>query len=117
MVVTLKEYEMNVFKCDLCGKETYVNPPFEHVFEEKEIDGVKVKSPVTVKMKRQDMSTGVMTEVDVPKINDLKPRAIIVRLYSGSESIFKDFCVDCYNTSIKPEVVKLWNTLESVVSK
>ncbi|GEM_PF-3420888 len=130
--------------CDICGKQTLVNPPTEQVVEEvtreiqvpstveKEVveagqkrmkktvefqtQTVTEKIPKMAKMKRQDPFTGEVQDVDVPELKDLKPRAYLVNLNVGHEMIQKDFCKECLE-KVMPEVQALWDKLASIKSK
>lgn len=108
---------MNYFKCDNCGTDTMVNPPTRPIFDELENeDGEIIKKPRIAMMQRQDPSTGDMIEVPVQVLEDLKPRAFIIQLRVGWETIQKDFCKTCLD-ELKPEIRKLWERLESIKSQ
>lgn len=108
---------MNCFHCDLCGKVTYINPP---TIAEKKIvvhGGQEYESVATTTIKRQNMFTGEIENVEIPKLVELKPKALIISLSAGDESIRKDFCRECYAKSrIKVAVDNLWAELERVKS-
>lgn len=128
---------MNFFRCDICGKETMVNPPIERLMEDKKIERdvpytvtnpktkekkllykretVIQKVPKMSIMKRMNAQTGAIEEVPVPATRDLKPRAIIVSLSVGNEVIQRDFCVECFDKKIKKKMKGAWNLLEKVV--
>lgn len=97
------------WKCDCCGKETHINPPHKQVFD-------KAGNPKIIKVKVQNQYTGEIEQQDQPEFEDLEPRAYIVRLNCGSESIQKDFCKECLK-KIMPEVKALYNKLESIKSR
>ena len=114
-------------KCDICGKDTYINPPYEIDEEEVEVDSfdfktmkpTKVKIPMAKKgkMKRQNVFSGEVEEIEVPITKDLKPRAYMVQLQVGpSEYVQRDFCLECLE-SIKPQIKTLWDCLESIKPK
>ena len=130
-----------VWNCDICGKATDVNPPFEHIYEEVEStivtptkitdfdeEGncipkivnketkIKKKIPKTSEMKRLNPLTKVMETIKVPAIKDLEPRAYLVRLTVASESIQKDFCKECLAT-VLPDIKSLWEKLEAIGDK
>lgn len=114
-----------VWKCDICNKDTYINPPTEPDIEFKEVE-VKlqdktetIKQPIQkkAKMKRQNIYTGDIEEIEIPLMKDLKPRTIIINLKAGAETIQKDFCMDCYQKHVSKEVSKLWKKLEGIKSK
>lgn len=122
---------MNLFKCDICAKETKLNPKVEQVFEEKmvtkEIKDPKtgktttgtevVKTPKMKKIKQYDLATGQCYEREVQETRDLEPRCYIVKLNAGPvQMIQKDFCEDCYKT-VLPQINALWATLEQIGSK
>jgi len=119
---------MNYFKCDRCGKETKLSPKCEPVFEEKEVEKVvkigkivkkeekirKIeKVPVMVDMLRQNSATGEMQRYQVQKVKDLEPRAHIVRLTLGQESIQKDFCTECLDMC-KSKLLEAWDFLMEI---
>jgi len=98
---------MAVFwKCDICGKDTQLNPPVK-----QEVD--KKGSPVMTELRRQDAQTGQIRKIPVPKMLDLFPRAYLLRLNVGSESVQRDFCRDCLET-LRPEFDALWLKLENI---
>ena len=125
---------MNIFKCDICGKETKINPKHKIEHEEKVMDvTIKVENkktgkieertipqkrvvPVMIKKKQQNPMTGEMDVVEVPKIVDLEERTFLVQFYIGEDYIKKDFCNDCLQ-EIMPEAEALWKKLESIESK
>jgi len=102
------------WKCDLCGKETWVNPPSRPIFEENEKKGIRVQKKTKIKV--QNIYSGKMEEVEVGAVEDLKPRTYIVKLSVGSSSIQKDFCFDCLQ-SLKLEIDQLFKKLDSIQSK
>lgn len=95
------------WKCDICGKVTFINPPTENIVNE---DG-KPKMSFT---KVQDNVTGKIKKVPVPDIKDLKPRTYIIRLSVGNENITKDVCKSCLDKYLKNELQALWNKLENI---
>lgn len=99
---------MLVWKCDICKKDTFINPPSEQV---KDKDG-KVKMSYT---KVQD-DNGNIKKVPVPEIKDLKPRTYIIRLTVGSETIQKDVCKVCLDNHLKSDLKTLWAKLENIKS-
>lgn len=101
---------MNHFSCDMCKKQTFVNPPTELVFS-KDKDGNNV--PVLIILKTMDFNTGEMVETQVQRQVDLKPRAHIIRLTAGQQMIQKDFCSACLQ-EVMPEIKGLWDRLEEV---
>ena len=124
-----------LWHCDLCGQSTHVNPPTEQMFEEREIvvdtpeikivDGKQVldmvkkkvtqKVPKIAKMKRQNMHTREVEEIDIPMMKDLAPRAYLMRIMVGSDELQRDFCKDCLD-SVMPEFKALWDKLEQIKS-
>lgn len=130
-----------IWHCDLCGKNTWVNPPSEQVTKEveevvnlpvkilKEKDGkkyaeetmqehvVKKQVPVTTRMRRQNMNTGNIDLIDVPKLKYLREKTVILQLRVGDETIQKDFCIDCYRDQVSPLADSLWKKLQSIESK
>ena len=114
---------MNQWRCDVCGKETFLNPLTEPIMESKEIeievDGAKLKKTIevqkTIKMRTMDYSRGVIVESEVGAVKDLAPRAHIIRLTAGQQSIQHDFCQDCLDKL--PEIKKFWDFMESIGNK
>jgi len=113
---------MSVFwKCDVCGKPTLVHPPTEleyvevDTLNEKTREKEKIKMPVLVDVKQQDLTTGKMKTVTVNKRRDLSPRAYIVKLSIGPESVQRDLCIDCLDKIKKPllEVFEMLEKMES----
>lgn len=124
-----------LWHCDLCSKATHVNPPTQQVFEEREIevdtpeikivDGNQVldmvkkkvtqKVPKLAKMKRQNLYTREVEEIDIPMMKDLSPRTYIMRVMVGSDEIQRDFCLECLD-SVMPEFKALWDKLEKIKS-
>lgn len=101
-----------LWKCDLCGKETHVNPPTKPMYDE--VDGKKV--PKTAILKQQDAHTGKMNDIKIHLHEDLKPRAFITKISIGQESIQKDFCKECLD-KVLPNLKKAFNTLVNIESK
>lgn len=95
----------SLWKCDICGKETLIDPPFEYV-EGK-----------TAIARRQNPSTGEIEDVQIPAIKDLFPRTYIVGLSINHESISKDFCEECLKKHFMPEIKSLWKKLEDIKGK
>lgn len=95
---------MHVFRCDSCGKDTWVNPPSKATGESRIL-------------RQQDVHTGDIQTLQVPEVEDLKPRTYIVYLQGGLEKIQKDFCEECYKEHIKPLLEPLWDKLASFTSK
>lgn len=102
----------NVFKCDVCGKETKVAPKFEKVFEE--IEGKQVPKMTTIKT--MNFATGETVEQVVQETRDLEERCYIVKLNAGPQVIQRDFCEEHYK-EILPHINQLWKALEEVGSK
>lgn len=127
----------STFHCDCCGKITYLNPPTKQVMEDKEVTVqyqdvamvdekpimvLKTKTviqsvPATTIMRRQHHQSGDVEEVQIPLIEDLKPRTYIVRLSIGGELIQKDFCKECIEKpNIKSAIKMLWDSLAAIKS-
>jgi ribonucleotide reductase alpha subunit len=104
---------MNIFKCDICNRETFINPQCQVVKKRQTINGKEIEIPEYVKMKNQNRSTGKMEEIDVPKIEDLQERTYIVSLRLGQEVVQRDFCKTCFD-SLKEHFFNLWNKLENM---
>lgn len=129
------------WRCDICDKETQVNPKMEPQFEEKEVSvdvpqyvddpnkpgslimkmvkqTQKFKVPKMKKMTRKNPITGAQEEIDVQEIVDLEARAHIVTMQIGmTESLKRDFCEDCLKKEILPILKPIWDKLESIESK
>lgn len=103
----------NVFKCDICGKETKVAPKVEKAWVEDE-DGKKVPKLTTIKT--MNFATGEVVEQVVQETRDLEDRCYIVKLNAGPQVIQKDFCEEHYK-EILPHVNQLWKALEAIGSK
>jgi len=116
--------------CDICGKETFINPPTEPIMVDVErmvdvyVDGnwVKekklVKVPETTIMKITDPhGSGKLIDHEIPKTRDLKPRMWRVQLRVGQESIDRDFCKDCLGEYFKGDLASLRDKLESIERK
>lgn len=101
---------MNAFHCDICGKLTYINPPTQ---VELDANG----HIVTTTIKRQNIYTGEIENIEIPKMIELKPKAILIHLSAGDETVRRDFCRECYNaSSIKVKTNALWVELEKTKS-
>lgn len=128
----------NRWNCDLCGKQTFMNPAAKPVFEQqgvktvprldpetkkplvKIVDGkpellvdeVPNMVPVMEKMRRQNLHNGTIEEIPVQKIEYLEEPAVLVKLKVGHENIQRDFCRECLNkycgAEIKQLMDKLW---------
>jgi len=130
------------FHCDICGKSTYLHPQSEPIFEEittevklpytVEIEdpnqpGVMIKTieyrvetqtqkvPKITYFKRQNINTGDIENVPIQDIKDLQPRAYLVRLNLGQETIQKDFCKECLK-DVLPDAQALWDKLAAIKS-
>lgn len=116
------------WRCDSCGKDTYIAPPTEPVMVEIEVDVMnplipgktmkqKRKVQKTVRAKRMNPHTGLIEEYDAPMVRDLKPRAVPVRLQVDLHTyIQRDFCPEC-REKIQAEVQRMWALLESYIPK
>ena len=110
---------MVTWKCDLCGKETLINPPTELLFEMDEKGKSKLNMtgsqiPVMSKMKRQNPQTGLMMDIPIQAVKDLTPRAYITQIRIGNDKISKDFCKDCLDKEILPLLKPAWDKLEGI---
>jgi len=94
------------FHCDICGKETLVNPPTENDLDS---DG----KPIIAEIRQQNSFTGKIEKIKYIKQKDLYPRAIIVKLSVGRESIQKDFCEECVK-KVLPEAEALFEKLANI---
>jgi hypothetical protein len=73
-----------------------------------------VKSPRIIKVKKQNLYTKKMEEMDVHEQRDLFPRAFLVRLSFGmTEEVQRDFCRECLD-KIMPKLKEVWDLLEKV---
>lgn len=126
------------WNCDVCGKETNVNPQTKPVMEDKPIqvpevdpttgqpvqddDGkVKMKTVMQKVQKRttvkvQDMITGKVTNQEIGLFEDVTPRAYIVRLGVGQEVVQRDVCKTCLDT-LMPLIRPMWDKLEKMEGK
>jgi len=134
---------MNKWNCDKCGKRTYINPQTEPVFEIKKVkvptpvtdkDGKFLEDPkkpgmplvemkehpqkvsVTVPQKRQNINTGKVEIVQMPKLKDLQERCFVIRLVVGVEKIQRDVCHEDLQP-LMPEIKALWAKLEEMGEK
>lgn len=106
----------NIFKCDICGKETWIYPPYKQKFDTKVIEGVEVKVPITKFIKRQNLHTGGIETVEVADLEYEKPITCIIKLQIAGQEIQKDFCEECTSV-VMEEATSLWNKLEGIESK
>lgn len=88
--------------CDMCGKETRVNPPCEQTGE-------------LIDFEYMDPFTNEITSKKVNKVKDLLPRTHIVKLNAGQQIIQRDFCGECVDTI--PEIKALWDVLKAIKPK
>lgn len=105
----MMETIMNIFKCDVCGKEIKVNPKVVAVLKE---DG----TPEYTTVKSMNFATGEMVERTLPKTKDLEDRCYIVKLNAGPQTIQRDFCEEHYK-EILPKINELWKALEKVENR
>jgi len=123
--------------CDICGKPTYVNPEIKPLFDEIEEEipvpkvnlenktnpvvwekkKVKKQIPVMHKVKTQNATTGKMEEKEVQKFEDLQPRAYIVQLRVGGETVQKDFCKECLDRVVRPLLKPVWDKFVEMSDK
>jgi len=122
---------MNNWHCDICKKETFVNPDLEPLFEEKEFDvptpiavgkgkieiqnkKVVQKVPKMTTMKQQNIKTGKIELIPVQAHKELQERTFIIALRAGQEKIQRDFCRDCLEKHVMPKIKELWDVLENI---
>lgn len=121
------------FNCDICGKETFINPPTEQVFVEQEFeyDVPDPENPAKLKKEKKLVKVPEMTvmrvqhpndpnqvlEQKIPKLKDLKPRMWRVQLRVGQESVDRDFCKECLDKELKSDLACLRDKLESIERK
>lgn len=116
--------------CDICGKETFINPPTEPVITEVEqeyttyedskavIRTRKIQVPEMTVMKVNDPhGSGKLIDHPIPKTRDLKPRMWRVQLRVGQECIDRDFCKECLDEYFKGDLSNLRNRLEQIERK
>lgn len=130
-----------VWHCDSCGKETHLNPPVEMLWDnvETEIDVPYTEEiedpenpgsmkkvvlfkkethtepvPRLTHMKVQNGQTGEVEDLEIQDSVDLKPRAYLLRLSVGNETIQKDFCKECLDSVVLKESKALWDKLASI---
>lgn len=89
--------------CDASGTEVFMAPPYEVI---KGPDG----KPIEVPIKTQDASGATITVLS-PKLKYLKPKAYLIRLSVGDETIQKVLCEDELN-KIKPKLKEVMDLLE-----
>jgi len=106
----------NVFKCDICGKETYLYPPFTYKTKKEMIGDIEVDVPVTKKITRQNMQTGKVESVSVPDVEYQLPVTILVKLQVAGQEIQKDFCEKCVE-EVMSDIKLLWYKLEKIEGK
>ena len=115
----------NYFHCDICGTATLLHPPYEPIFEEKEVEvknpltgevvGKSLQNvPVTVKQKILNPQTGKLEFQNVQALKYLKPKTHLVILQVGGEQIQRDFCEKCYKEKINPSIKATWDFLEGI---
>lgn len=102
---------MMSWNCDICGKRTSINPPHEYETINGEIQSVEIK--------RQNVNTGKVEYVRTPKLKFLEPKAIVVKLMVGDQSIQRDVCEDCLKTDkeLMGTLQKLYSILEKMDTK
>lgn len=116
--------------CDICGKETFVNPQTEQILTEVEqdfhsivegkrvVEKKKVKVPEMTIMKIMDPhGSGKFIDHKIPKTRDLKPRMWRVQLRVGQECIDRDFCKECLDEYFKSDLSSLRDRLEKIERK
>lgn len=117
--------------CDICGKAGSVNPRSKpmtkevektvieptQVFGETKKRTIKQQIPLTTVIRRQNNQTGKLERHEIPLMEDLENRAIIVSLNAGMENIQKDFCKECFEEEIKPKIDDFFSFLDSYESR
>lgn len=91
--------------CDVSGKEVFMAPPYDVVVDK---DG----KPIQVKIKTQD-SAGNTVEVLQPKLIYKQPKAYMIRLSVGDETIQKVLCEEELD-KIKQKLKETWDLLEGM---
>jgi hypothetical protein len=97
-----------LWKCDICGKETSINPQVKPVM----IDGVQAKG----KRKYQNPQTNEVETIEVPLYEDLEPRTYIIKVNVGQENVTRDVCKECLEKEMLPLIKPLWDKLENMES-
>ncbi len=115
--------------CDLCGTPGVIHPRTEPITQKetvtlevpnpkdpkKKITKKVVRDiPVTEIIRRQNTQTSRVETLEIQKMKDLEPRAIIVILNFGMENVQKDFCMKCYNREVKQHVEPLFDFLHKI---
>lgn len=124
---------MITFNCDICGIETFINPPVEQAYREMEQEYTvpDPENPGTLKTEKRTIKIPEMTvmrtqdphnpnrtiEQKIPKLLDLKPRMWRVQLRIGQECIDRDFCKDCLDKNLRGELAHLRDVLEAIERK
>lgn len=109
------------WNCDICGKETHVAAPAEPIWVDEQVQvpnsalTLTRKVPLMTTMQRQDLFTGEVKEIKVPRVKFLSPKAFIVMVQVGDETLQRDFCEECLAT-LKPEIDALWAKLKTTKS-
>lgn len=91
--------------CDASKKEVFMAPTYDVVKDDKGV-------PVMVPVKTQD-SAGDTVTVMQPKVSYHKPKAYMIRLSVGDETIQKVLCEEELN-KIKHKLKEAWNILEGI---
>ena len=112
--------------CDICGAPGYIHPQTELVTRkktmtievpdpknptEKIVKKISRDIPQTEVVRRQVTQTSRVETVEIPKMRDVQPRAILVQLSFGHQNVQKDFCMECFNGEIKEKVDELFDFL------
>jgi hypothetical protein len=91
--------------CDVSGKEVFMAPPYDVVLDK---DGEVVKVPV----KTQDAAGKTVTIMQA-KVVYKQPKAYMIRLSVGDESVQKVLCEEELN-KIKLKLKEAWDLLEGL---
>ena len=96
------------WNCDICGKATKLYPETEPVIKKTEFGD----QPVMRKAKVQNPHTGKMETIEVPKVQYLQPRTILVQLHVGQDCLKHDFCEACYKKEVQPSMKEFIKLME-----
>jgi hypothetical protein len=97
------------WKCDLCGKETFVNPPYKFKVDD-------AGNPIQTTTRQQNVYTGDVDSIAAYDLEYLQPKTYIVRLDMGGETIQKDFCEEHF-LQIKHHLEALYGVLQNIKSQ
>lgn len=111
-----------LFKCDICNKETTLYPEGEPLMETKEVSvevpnlsEQPVEVPITEQafkqFKRQNPVTKKKEWVKKPLFKYSTPKTVLIQIKVDGETVTRDFCEECYDKYIKDEAEGFYNFL------